>query len=343
MLRIRAFRNDDPPGLVALWNQSVTGRGSYALHGAGPLERHIFSRPYFDPAGFLIAEDDGRMVGFVHAGFGPRQDESAQDRTGGVICAIAVLPSHRRRRIGSELLLKAEQFLAERGTKVVQAGPARPRNPFYFGLYGGSDSPGFLLSDAAAGPFFESHGYRGVATNFVLQRWLDRPVVVPDPRFAAVRRKYEMIDLSLTAVGSWWQECVLGLIEPTEFRLVEKLTGLPAARALAWSMDGYNDRWNAPAAGILDLQVRQDLRRQGLAKFLVMQLLRNLKERFIGIVEVHIPEANQAALGLFRALGMEQVDIGRVYRRELPRQDEVSSAVPGQGDSRDGARNPKTE
>ena len=317
MLRIRPFRNDDPPGLVVLWNQSVTGRGSYPLHSPAPLERHIFSRPYFDPAGFLIAEDDGRMVGFVHAGFGARQDESAPDRTRGVVCAIAVLPSHRRRRMGSELLQKAEQYLAARGSKIVQAGAARPNNPFYFGLYGGSDSPGFLLSDAAAGPFLEFHGYRGVSTTFVLQRWLDRPVVVPDPRFAAVRRKYEMVDLSLTAVGSWWQECVLGLIEPTEFRLIEKLTGKAAARALAWSMDGYNDRWNVPAAGILDIQVRQDARRQGLAKFLMTQLLRNLKDRYVGIVEVQIPETNQAALGLFRGLGMEQADIGRVYRRDL--------------------------
>jgi ribosomal protein S18 acetylase RimI-like enzyme len=304
--------------MVKLWNQAVTGRGSYPLHSASPLERHIFSRPYFDPAGFLIAEDDGRMVGFAHAGFGPRQDESAPDRTRGVICAIAVLPSHRRRRIGSELLQQAEQYLAARGTKVAQGGAARPLNPFYFGLYGGSDSPGFLLSDAAAGPFFEFHGYRGMATNFVLQRWLDRPVVIPDPRFAAVRRKYEVVDLSLTAVGSWWQECVLGLIEPTEFRLVEKLTGLAAARILAWPMEGYNDRWNVPAAGLLDLQVRQDVRRQGLAKFLVMQMLRNLKERYVGIVEVQIPETNQAALGLFRGLSLEQIDIGRVYRRELP-------------------------
>jgi ribosomal protein S18 acetylase RimI-like enzyme len=51
--------------------------------------------------------------------------------------------------------------------------------------------------------------------------------------------------------------------------------------------------------------------------FLVTQLLRNLKERYGGIVEVQIPETNQAALDLFRGLGLEQVDIGRVYRRNL--------------------------
>src|SRR5438874_289349 len=153
MLRIRPFRNDDPPGLVTLWNQAVTGRGAYELHSPAPFERHVLSKPYFDPAGLLIAEDAGRMVGFVHAGFGARQDEAATDPTHGVICAIAVLPSHRRRRIGSELLQKAEQYVAARGTQVVQAGQARPLNPFYFGLYGGSDTPGLLPSDAAAGPF----------------------------------------------------------------------------------------------------------------------------------------------------------------------------------------------
>ena len=146
---------------------------------------------------------------------------------------------------------------------------------------------------------------------------MDRPVVIPDPRFATIRRKYEVVDLSLTAVGSWWQECVLGLIEPTEYRLVEKLTGQAAARALVWPMEGYQDRWNAPASGVLDLQVRHDVRRQGLGKFLVSQLLRHLKDQYMGIVEVHVPETNQAAVALFRGLGMEQVDIGRTYRRDL--------------------------
>src|SRR5205807_949123 len=42
MLRYRRFRNDDPPALVAIWNESATGRGAYPLHGTAALERAAF-------------------------------------------------------------------------------------------------------------------------------------------------------------------------------------------------------------------------------------------------------------------------------------------------------------
>src|SRR5262249_11990691 len=100
MARIRHFRNDDPPALAALWSDAALGRGTYPLASLIPLERFVFSKPYFDRAGLLIAEEAGQVVGFAHAGFGPNEAESALDRTRGVLCAIAVRPSHRRRGIG---------------------------------------------------------------------------------------------------------------------------------------------------------------------------------------------------------------------------------------------------
>ena len=89
--------------------------------------------------------------------------------------------------------------------------PARPLNPFYFGLYGGSDLPGFLLSDAAAAPFFEANDYRVAATTLVLQRRLDRPLAVADPRFAATRRKFDVKILPRNAVVSHHEVAFRGL------------------------------------------------------------------------------------------------------------------------------------
>lgn len=317
MLRFRRFRNDDPPKLVTLWNESFTGRGAYPLRAAGPFERHVFSKPYFDPAGFIIAEDERRVVGFVHAGFGPNESETAPDPRQGVICALAVAASHRRRGLGTDLLRKGELYLATHGTRTIQAGPARPLNPFYFGLCGGSDQPGFLLSDTAAAPFFEQLGYQAVATTLVVQKRLDLPLAVADPRFAAARRRFELKVMPRSTLGTWWQECAVGLTEFVEFRLEDKLSGLPAARALAWEMEGFSGRWNAPAVGMLELLVRQDLRRQGLAKFLVSQVMRNLQEQFYGILEAQVPELNAPTVALFRTLGFMQADVGRVYRRDL--------------------------
>jgi ribosomal protein S18 acetylase RimI-like enzyme len=45
--------------------------------------------------------------------------------------------------------------------------------------------------------------------------------------------------------------------------------------------------------------------------------MRNLQEQYFGIVEVQVPETNQPALALFRALEFEQVDVGRTYRRAV--------------------------
>src|SRR3954467_8158278 len=108
MTRLRSFHNDDPPKLAAIWNEAFTGRGTYPLRSLAPLERCAFSKPYFDPAGLIVAEDGGGLVGFTPAGFGPTDDESAVDKTRGVLCLVAVRSTHRRRGVGADLLGAAE-------------------------------------------------------------------------------------------------------------------------------------------------------------------------------------------------------------------------------------------
>src|SRR5438270_13867147 len=68
----RSFRNTDPPGLVEVWNDALTGRGTVRLRNSSPLERCTLSKLYFDPEGLIVAIEEGvnRCVGFVHAGFG---------------------------------------------------------------------------------------------------------------------------------------------------------------------------------------------------------------------------------------------------------------------------------
>jgi ribosomal protein S18 acetylase RimI-like enzyme len=318
MPRLRPFRNDDPPKLAAIWNDAFTGRGTYPLRSLAALERCVFSKPYFDPAGLIVAECEGEPVGFVHAGFGPTDDETAVDPTRGVICLLAVRSTHRGQGIGGALLRAAEEYLAARGTHSIQAGPHWPLCPFYFGLYGGSNMPGFLDSDAATGPFLVREGYRPAGTTLVLQRRLDRPIPAADSRFAALRRQYEVRVLEQMSIGTWWQECVYGLLEPREYRMEDKRTRTPAARILYWEMEGYSWRWGLPSAGVLDIQVRADLRRQGLARFLLTDVLRKLQDDYFGIVEVQAAETDLAALALFGTLGFERVDAGHVYRKDAP-------------------------
>jgi ribosomal protein S18 acetylase RimI-like enzyme len=312
VVEYRSFRNDDPPGLVEIWNEAFTGRGSVQLRHSSPLERYAFAKPYFEPAGLIVAVEGTKRIGFVHGGFGPNPSDSELSYTVGVTCLLGVRPAHQRHGVGSELLARSEAYLRERGARDFYAGPRRPFDPFYFGLYGGSDLPGFLASNPAAAPFFQKHGYQPVEAHVVLQRRLDQSLGIVDGRFAAFRRKYEVRVQPRTGAQTWWQECTLGPLEMLEFALVEA-TGETVARADVWEMEGFSWRWGLPSVGLLGLMVRETLRRQGLGKFLVASVLHYLQEQYFGLIEVHTPEQNAAAVALFQGLGFHQVDCGRVF------------------------------
>jgi ribosomal protein S18 acetylase RimI-like enzyme len=315
-MRYRHFRNADPPALLALWNQSLPNRGAIELRSLEMFDHCAFNKPYFDHAGLIVAEDAEKrqLAGFVHAGFGPNGEQTEIDRHRGVICALMVHPERRRRGIGRELLRRAEDYLHASGASEIVAGSTRPLKPFYTGIYGGSNAAGFLLSDPDAGPFFLANGYAERDRILVLQRPLDGPLNIVDHRFTALRRRYEGQPMPMARLGTWWRECVLGPLDPSEFHITDKQNGQTAARALFWEMKEYGWRWGSPSAGVIDVQVRTDLRRQGLGKFLLSQLLRHLQDQYFGIVECQIPANDDAAFKMFRALGFHQVDTGVSYQ-----------------------------
>src|SRR5205085_1976644 len=125
VVHYRTFRNDDPPHLAEIWNAAFTGRGTVRLRHSSPLETYVLAKPYFDPAGLIVAVVDGQPVGFAHAGFRANDTESALARDAGVTCVIGVHPAHRRRGIGAELLRHCEAYLTGHGAQALYAGPMR--------------------------------------------------------------------------------------------------------------------------------------------------------------------------------------------------------------------------
>src|SRR5436853_5628378 len=137
------------------------------------LERYVLAKPIFDPKGLVVAESNGAVVGWAHAGMSANPFNT---QPVGVVCMIGVRPAFRRQGVGSELLKRCEQYLREKGAEVLQAGGHWPNNPFYMGIYGGCESPGFLISDTLAAPLFTKHGYRVEQKVRVLQHALDQPM-----------------------------------------------------------------------------------------------------------------------------------------------------------------------
>ena len=62
----------------------------------------------------------------------------------GAIAMLVTEPDEEDPELDQGLLLEAERYLRGRGAQVIYAGGQSPLNPFYWGLYGGSEFAGIL-------------------------------------------------------------------------------------------------------------------------------------------------------------------------------------------------------
>lgn len=275
----------------------------------------VLSKPYFDNAGLIVALDDGQAVGFVHAGFGPNEDQSGLSTQWGVTSMLMVRPDHRRLGIGTELLARSEAYLRSRGAQVLYGGEIRPLIPFYLGLYGGSEMPGVLDSDADAQRRYRAAGYQAIDRVVILQRELGgfRPLV--NRQQIQLRRQ-----MSITAVPdppsrSWWDACTYGQFNRERFDLSARSGGPVLATATAWFMEPLSMSWGVRSAGLVDLDVVASHRHQGLATFLLGETFQRLRDDGYALVEVQTMSQNEAARALYAKLGFNQIDQGVVFRK----------------------------
>jgi len=315
MVEYRRFRNTDPPQIRRLWQECGLGRGAAVPCDADSFETVVFSQPYFDPNGLIVAVDSGVVVGYIHAGFCARANESGLDRSKGVICAAMVQPSHRRQGIGRELVRRAEAYLRERGAQAIFAGPAHPRDPFYFGIYGGSQPAGFLESDPLAQPFFTSLGYAPVERHIVYQRSLEDKSDPIGIRLMALRRTTQLVAPDHPSVNSWWWQTRTGRLDSVELMLSPKSSDACLARLTVVGLDFYLPRWNRRSIGLMDLRVDESQRRKGYAQALLVEVCRRVRSEMIQLVEAHVEEGDTVSAKLLESAGFHRVDAGVVYRK----------------------------
>ena len=55
-----------------------------------------------------------------------------------------------------------------------------------------------------------------------------------------------------------------------------------------------------------------------LAKYLLTAILKQLQDQYFQTVECQIDETNSCAIDFLSPLGFEQVDLGRVYAKDVP-------------------------
>ncbi len=163
-LDLHPYHPEMVSGMIDAWNA--------ALGEAFPMSEALFRQnasedPHFDPAGCWVASEpaDRRVRGFCLAKVAREPigvDGLLEDR--GWISVIAVHPAFQRRRLGTALLRKAEEFLRSRGRPraVLGGDPGHffPGIPVDVGRGRPTSGTHPVSAESAALAFFTAAGYR---------------------------------------------------------------------------------------------------------------------------------------------------------------------------------------
>ena len=322
MIRYRPFRNSDPPRLLEFWNEVGRGRGFGRLSATDHLERSVFSKPYFDRHGLILAvEGDDRhapIVGMVHAGFGADDAETGLDRDFGVVPMILVRPEHRRQGTGAELLRRANEYLRGLGATVFYLGSIDQCNPFYLGIYGSSELPGALDSCDAVRPFAAAQDYDETQETRVYRLDLDAMPPLEDHRVPLLRRNIDIGFERQPMPRSWWHACTMGPLYCLRYEMNLNDSDDAVGRVWVWDMDTFGTARGVVTVGLTDVCVEEPFRRKGYGRLLLHSVLRHLHGESARAAEVVTMATNTAACRFYESLGFVQADTGRVFRKRGP-------------------------
>ena len=267
MIHYRPFRNPDPPR---------AGRGVERQ----PRRAAVVPRAHGDAAGVLHLRqavlrprrpDPGarrrQPVGFAHAGFGPDAGRTALDRRTGVVCALGVVPSHRRRGVGSASCCAGPRSTSRRRRRRSLAGPQAAGQPVHVrpvrrlrlaGVPGRRRAAAAVLR-AARLPA-RPHGCG------VFQRSLTQAVRRRPTRGSpGLREQYDIVGRRGTA-GGLVARVRAGAGRGGRVPLAGQGQGAGRGAVRAVGHGDVRADWGETCVGMVELRVEPELRRQGLAQ-----------------------------------------------------------------------------
>ena len=317
MTHFRAYRNPDSPALADLWNRGLPDSALARPINGHEFDAQVVSKPTFESEGLIVAEREGKVVGFAHAGFGPDDPVGAVYQLNydlGTIGMLVVEPGNDDPEVADGLMVAAETYLRERGAKVLYAGGQYPLNPFYWGLYGGSEWAGILSSHLGFLKAVQRAGYEPVSSTVLLEADLSSPEV-RDPRSPLIKRQARVDIVEDVLPENWWQSLWIGDFRPTQYRLVAKADERELARATTWDMSWFGRRDGRAGIGLVAMEVGTSVRRKGYGRHLMVEILRHARSEMLSVVSLQTNSTNAPALALYQSVGFQPVETATLFRR----------------------------
>jgi GNAT superfamily N-acetyltransferase len=317
MIHYRPFLNSDPPVIAEIWRSQAPSNAIIQTMTPAVLDDLVYSKPYFDRHGLILAVQGDKPIGFVHAGFGPNADFSDLDPSNGATALLLVSPHRDREAIARELLSRSEQYLRGRGATTLFGGATSMLAPFYLGLYGGSQLSGVLASDTRSIDLFRDFDYAETAHARIFRRDLRgfRPPV--DRELMQIRRQYQLVKQTESLPRSWWEACEFSSIEKLDFVLLPKAKGPPVAEARLWDIEPMASSWGVHAMGFVDMVVSTTANASAVATHFVSETFRQLQDYGITLVEFQLQTGESLGIEVCHKLGFEEIDQGILFRKSV--------------------------
>ena len=261
--------------------------------------------------------DDGKIIGFAHAGFSPQESLAELDYKTGIVSQMRLDASVADGDVANTLLKMSVDYCRGKGAATIHAGCFFPHSPFYLGLYGGSRLPGVIEQDQQVLAGFKEFGFVEHDQIIILELQLSELTSIMGRQQMSVRRNYLINASSDPIEQSWWESCTLGVAGRERFTVINKRSKEVSGTVSYWDMQPLSNSYAGKARGLYNLSVNEDLRRGGIATYLVGESLKHLAKSGVTMVEAQTRSSDAASQALFEKLGFKKTSSGTLLSLAL--------------------------
>ena len=321
-IRIRSYETGEETKIISLWNRSLV---------KDPVNLEVFERkvlldPNFEAEGFLLAEAEGRLLGFSYnivRRYPLSEGEVEQDRDRGWIVAFGVVSEAHHSDIGDRLIQASLEYHKRKGRKVVLCSPYVPN---YFSPGIDADSYPHEYDALTRNGFTEVKGAEALAMDASLWPDFKHPLDIVEKE---ERLRDEGIEVRVVTTeylealvkflkeyfpGGWYRHAHDLLLHNRKKQLLIAVKGREVVGYCQfWGGEGYG--WYMPGSHFGPFGVREDMRGKGIGTLLLHRCLEAMKEN--GIHNAFLLWTGEEARSLYERFGFKVTRVFRIMKRVL--------------------------
>jgi hypothetical protein len=313
---VRTFRNTDVDSICRVWNAHFGDLGFAAQIDPLRLELCSLAKPYFREQDLLIAEEDEQVVGFLHLGQVANDQLTDAEQDAASIAALCVVPSDIEEAVAGALLNCAEAVIAGRNSSLWRYKPMLPDCSFYLGLGPADSMGGATTSERRCCGWLSAAGF---LPSLPTSHWeLDLTDFQPPVNRIQIqiRRSAHVERLPEEPSMPWWQACVLGHTDPSEFRLTQRSDQQMLGEALFWTV---SPELQTVPESVVWMWPPSKKSEADQTVFLIGEACRQLQNERIDVVRTATAANDTATNGILQRLGFSAVQSGIVFEKKLAR------------------------